>query len=125
MEDTTARSRGRPATGVTPMMGLRVSDELRAAIVKWAEYQPDTPKLSEAIRRLVEMGLASAPPPKPKVLSTSKQSAARAAELAAKTIDKRIDAKVSPEERKVRKRKLVEGPSAFREARVDRPKKKT
>ena len=120
-----AKPRGRPATGVTPMMGLRVSDELRAAIVKWAEYQPDTPKLSEAIRRLVEMGLASAAPQKPKVLSTSKQSATRAAELATKTIDKRIDSNVSLEERKVRKRKLVGGPSAFREARIDRPKKKT
>ena len=125
MKDTDGRTRGRPATGVTPMMRLRVSDELRAAILKWAEYQPDTPKLSEAIRRLVEMGLASAGPQKPKVLSTSKQSAARAAELATKTIDKRIDSKVSLEERKVRKRKLVEGPSAFREARIDRPMKKT
>ena len=107
------------------MMGLRVSDELRAAIVKWAEYQPDTPKLSEAIRRLVEMGLASASPQKPKVLSTSKQSAARAAELATRTIYKQIDSNMSPEERKVRKRKLVEGRSAFREARIDRPRKKT
>lgn len=39
------------------MMGFRATDEMRAAIVKWAEKQPDTPKLSEAVRRLVELGL--------------------------------------------------------------------
>ena len=84
--------RGRPATGVTPMMGFRASDKLRAEIVRWAEYQPDTPKLSEAVRRLVEMGLASASPQSsPRVLSTAKESATRAAALAAKAIDKRID----------------------------------
>jgi len=30
---------------------------MRASIIKWAESQPDTPTLSEAIRRLVELGL--------------------------------------------------------------------
>jgi hypothetical protein len=30
---------------------------LRAAIVRWAENQPDMPTLSEATRRLVEIGL--------------------------------------------------------------------
>jgi hypothetical protein len=39
------------------MMGLRASPVLRASIVKWAESQPDLPTLSEAIRRLVEIGL--------------------------------------------------------------------
>jgi len=39
------------------MMGFRATDALRAAIVKWAEKQPDMPKLSEAVRRLVELGL--------------------------------------------------------------------
>ena len=114
--------RGRPATGVTPMMGFRASDKLRAEIVRWAEYQADTPKLSEAVRRLVEMGLASASPhSSPRVLSTAKQSAARAAELAAKAIDKRIDPRAPPEELEARKRKLVEGPSPFRGSRKDRP----
>jgi hypothetical protein len=39
------------------MMGFRASSVLRAAITKWAESQPDTPTLSEATRRLVEIGL--------------------------------------------------------------------
>jgi hypothetical protein len=48
---------GRPHTGITPLMGFRADPLTRAAIVKWAEYQPDKPSLSEAIRRLVELGL--------------------------------------------------------------------
>jgi hypothetical protein len=48
---------GRPATGVTPMMGFRADPVIRASIVRWAETQPDMPTLSEAIRRLVEIGL--------------------------------------------------------------------
>src|SRR2546426_3530669 len=49
--------RGRPATGITPMMGFRADPVTRAAIVRWAENQPDMPSLSEAIRQLVELGL--------------------------------------------------------------------
>jgi hypothetical protein len=39
------------------MVGFRADEKTRAAIIKWAENQPDTPTLSEAIRRLVEIGL--------------------------------------------------------------------
>ena len=38
-------------------MGFRADPAIRAAIVHWAEAQPDGPSLSEAIRRLVELGL--------------------------------------------------------------------
>ena len=48
---------GRPRTAITPLMGFRADAAARAAIVKWAENQPDKPTLSEAIRRLVELGL--------------------------------------------------------------------
>jgi hypothetical protein len=51
------KSPGRPATGITPMMGFRADPVIRASIVRWAEKQPDMPTLSEAIRRLVELGL--------------------------------------------------------------------
>ncbi|MCK1643078.1 hypothetical protein IVA95_37350 [Bradyrhizobium sp. 157] len=105
-------------------MGFRASPVMRASVVRWAEDQPDNPSLSEAIRRLVEIGLSkSAGIKKPRVISTSKQSAARAVELAAKAIDKQIDPKAPPEERQVRKRKLIQGPSPFRETRKDRPGK--
>jgi len=48
---------GRPRTGITPLMGFRADPVIRASIVRWAENQPDMPTLSEAIRRLVELGL--------------------------------------------------------------------
>jgi hypothetical protein len=48
---------GRPATGKDPLMGFRAPPLMRGSIVKWAENQSDKPTLSEAIRRLVELGL--------------------------------------------------------------------
>jgi hypothetical protein len=51
------KRRGRPATGQIPLMAFRGTPALRAAILKWADDQADAPKLSEAIRRLVELGL--------------------------------------------------------------------
>jgi hypothetical protein len=120
------KSRGRPATGRDPAVTIRLPEAVLASVEHWAMSQQDQPARSQAIRRLVEIGLAkSASGKTPRVLSTTKQGAARAAELAGKTIDKRLDPATSEEERKVRKRKLVEGPSVFRQARVDRPKAKT
>lgn len=111
------KKRGRPATGRDPVSAVRLPVELTAEVDKWAEGHKAN--RSEAIRRLVEIGL-SKPSEKPRALSTSKQAAARAAELAAKAIDKRIDPAAPPEEREVRKRKLIQGPSVFRDARKDR-----
>jgi Arc/MetJ-type ribon-helix-helix transcriptional regulator len=51
------KRRGRPATGKDPVSAIRLSEELRAAIDKWALKQKDKPSRSEAIRRLVEMAL--------------------------------------------------------------------
>jgi hypothetical protein len=52
--------RGRPrTTGITPMTGVRLSGELEDAIMEWAGKQADQPNKAEAIRRLVELGLAS------------------------------------------------------------------
>ena len=51
------KGRGRPATGKDPVSAIRLSLKLRAAVDKWAAKQPDVPSRSEAIRRLVEIGL--------------------------------------------------------------------
>ena len=48
---------GRPATGRDPATAIRLSEEFRAAVDKWAAKQDDHPARSEAIRRLVELGL--------------------------------------------------------------------
>lgn len=53
--------RGRPATGVTPMWGVRFPEDLAAAIQAWAVEQPDSPSRAEAVRRLVELGLKAKP----------------------------------------------------------------
>src|SRR5260370_21724093 len=54
------KRRGRPATGITPMIGIRLARDKRRAVETWAKTQLDKPSLSEAVRRLVELGLASA-----------------------------------------------------------------
>jgi hypothetical protein len=112
---------GRPATGITPMMGFRASPVLRAQIVRWAELQPDMPTLSESTRRLVELGLTV----KTKTKQPSAARADRAKELATKAIEKIIDPTAPPKERAQRRRRLTKGPTEFREARVDQPKAKT
>ena len=48
---------GRPKTGRAPVTAIRLSKEFRAAVDKWAARQDDKPPRSEAIRRLVELGL--------------------------------------------------------------------
>jgi len=106
------KKRGRPATGRDPMMGFRAAPVLRASIVKWAENQPDIPTLSEATRRLVELGLTVKSAARP-----TAKAAARAAELAAGAIDKRADTSAPSAERESRKNRLLKGPSVFWDVR--------
>ncbi len=47
---------GRPATGITPLMAFRPPLPLRAAIEAYAKSNEVS--VSEALRRLVELGLA-------------------------------------------------------------------
>ena len=51
------KRRGRPATGKDPSRTIRLSDEFLAKVDAWANQQDDDPGRSEAIRRLVELGL--------------------------------------------------------------------
>jgi hypothetical protein len=53
------KKRGRPATGNDPVRAIRLSDEFLAKVDTWARKQDDQPGRSEAIRRLVEIGLKS------------------------------------------------------------------
>jgi len=47
------------AEGKTPMHSLRVPEEMRQAIAKWAGVQEDKPGASEAMRRLIARALAA------------------------------------------------------------------
>jgi hypothetical protein len=53
----TKKRRGRPATGQGLQIGTRWPDETVAMIDAWATAQDDEPSRSEAIRRLVGLGL--------------------------------------------------------------------
>ena len=57
IKNVVRKSRGRPATGQDPVTAIRLSKELRETVDKWAAKQDDEPGRSEAIRRLVELGL--------------------------------------------------------------------
>jgi len=113
------KKRGRPATGRDPVSAVRLPAELTAAVDKWAEDHEAN--RSEAIRQLVEIGLGSV-----KVARAQKRSdSPTARDLAAVQIDRLADSGAPAEEQASRKRHLLKGPEEFREARIDRPKRKT
>lgn len=93
---------------------------MRAAVDEWAAAQHDKPARSEAIRQLVEIGLSRSKPRG----ATSVASAERAVELAAKAVDTLIDPATAPEDKAQRKRRLIKGPSDFRDVRADAPKRR-
>ncbi len=74
---------GRPATGSAAVTAIRLASDMRARIDDWAAKQEDAPGRSEAIRRLVELGLTV----KTKARPTGRLRAALVADLAAETID--------------------------------------
>jgi hypothetical protein len=77
------KRRGRPATGRDPVTAIRLSQGMRGAIDKWAAKQDDVPGRSEAIRRLVEIGLlASTTTPDMRYQAKASDSAAKAKKLA-------------------------------------------
>jgi hypothetical protein len=110
---------GRPATGTEPLYGVRITDALMTQIMNWASTNGAT--RSEAIRRLIELGLTVKAPGRP---ASNADRRLRAQELAAKAIDKIGDPAAHPEEHAQRRRRLTKGPEEFREVRVDLPKAK-
>jgi hypothetical protein len=93
--------------------------EMLDAIDKWRRKQTPIPTVSDAIRRLVELGLAVAPRQR-----GPHKGAAKAKEMAGEQLDRMVDPATSPEERLTRKRRLLKGPSEFRDMRTDLPKRK-
>ncbi len=77
--------------------------------------QSDKPSLSEAIGRLVELGLALHADP-----DRQKQ---RARKMAADAIDGMEDTNTTAEGRAIRKRDLLDGPKEFDRVRIDRSKR--
>jgi len=112
------KRRGRPATGKDPLISARLPPPLVAEVEAWAGANNVT--RSESIRRLVELGLT---------VSTNHRRqapdgrAARAKELASKTIDA-FTVGTSDDEKASRKRRLIKGPEEFSGLRVDHSEKK-
>jgi hypothetical protein len=119
IKDSPKKTRGRPATGKAPLVGVRMTEEFQAEIKSWAKKQPDRPPLAAAIRRLVELGLTVKSKVRPR--GETKQ---RARELAGAAVDKMTDTMASPEDQASRKRRLIKGPEEFREDRLDLPRAK-
>jgi Arc/MetJ-type ribon-helix-helix transcriptional regulator len=115
-----SKRRGRPPTGGRdPGVHIRLPEAMLSTIDAWATSKEVT--RSEAIRRLVELGLKVKAPAR----AVSRPGLRlRAQELATKAIEKMIDPAAPPEERAQRRRPLTKGPLEFREARVDLPKAK-
>jgi hypothetical protein len=113
---TPKKKRGRPATGRDPHVTSRMPQPLIDQVEAWAAAN-DTGR-SEAIRRLVELGLKVQTPAR-SVSSPGRKL--RAQELATKAIEKLIDPSAPPEEQAQRRRRLTKGPTEFREGRVDLP----
>ena len=114
---TRKKQRGAPATGKGTLTGLRLQAGLLSRIDRWAASQEDDPSRPEAIRRLVELGLALAQPARVRT-----KKAAQAAEMASQEIDRLGDPSATDEERQLRKRRLIRGPREFRDLRRNRPK---
>jgi hypothetical protein len=116
---------GRPKVAVRPrstgtnLMGFRANARMRAGIMRWAEQEPDQPTPSEAIRRLVKLGLTV----RTRQRSTSRVRSDQADVMAADQLDRLADHGASAEEQAIRKRHLLEGPEEFRQTRIDRPKR--
>jgi hypothetical protein len=122
IKDNPKKTRGRPATGKAPLVGVRMPEEFQAKIKAWAKKQQDHPALAPAIRRLVELGLKVKTPTRRAVSKPGRRL--RAQELATNAIEKMVDPSAPPEERAERRRRLTKGPTEFREDRVDQPKAK-
>ncbi|MCA1415803.1 hypothetical protein I6F30_32455 [Bradyrhizobium sp. NBAIM20] len=95
--------------------GFRPSQPQLKAIAAWMACQSDRPSLSEAIGRLVELGLAVSADP-----DRQKQ---RARKMAGDAIDRMGDTTTTAEDRAIRKRDLLDGPKEFDRVRIDRSRR--
>ncbi len=104
---------GRPATGRDPVRAFRLSDKFLAKLDDWSASQEDQPGRSEALRRLVEIGLSVPAKAKP---TTDK--ARRAASVAAeKHAHEHMDSILKDEPHHVRaerKKRLTSLPGGFK-----------
>ena len=122
------RKRGRPSLGKgeATFIGVKLAEETVKSVDRWSKQ--NGVKRSEAIRRLIEIGLAGGSRSIPLITATGDAAAAAghamsstASEMAGHQLDELGDASATAEERKTRKQRLLKGPTEFRDIRIDHP----
>jgi hypothetical protein len=102
---------------------VRLSEQLTAEVDAWAEAHGMV--RSDAIRRLIELGLSASASlhrhGRGELDSVAIEALAIEA-LAVRQIDHLLDPRLAPEERERRIRRLTEGPPEFTDQRIDLPK---
>jgi Arc/MetJ-type ribon-helix-helix transcriptional regulator len=104
--------------GCDAVSAVKLPQQLTAEIDAWAEAHDAT--RSDAIRRLIEIGLDTA-----RVKARSKRirrASLSIEEQAIYQIHRLLDPSLSAGERERRIRRLVEGPAEFSDCRIDQPK---
>ena len=109
---------GRP-TDRNPVSAVKLPAVLTASIDAWASAH--AVNRSEAIQRLVELGLKSETAAG--VVRVSRRDAVALEELAASQLDQFIDPDIPRKERDRRIHRLTEGPPEFVDLRIDLPKR--
>ena len=113
-----AATAGHPV-GQNPVSAVNLSAGLTADIDVWGSVHAID--RSEAIRRLVELGLKSEAAAT--AMQVPRRGAVAAEELAASLINQFIDPDTPQEERDRRIHRLTEGPPEFVDLRIDLPKR--
>ncbi len=109
----------RRRTGIDPVSAVKMPERLTAAVDAWAEAHRLT--RSEAICKLIELGLKSAPPAHTPIHETT-SGATKIEEIAVHEIEALLDPALPADERERRIRRLTEGPPEFSHERIDLPK---
>ena len=96
---------------------IRLPNELINQIDEWGAERGMT--RSESIRRWIKNRVDERWRPLKQKSASRTQTRAKAAALAAETLDRHTDQAAPPEEQASRKRKLLKGPKEFRDLRKD------
>jgi hypothetical protein len=122
---TMTQKRRQPAPNdKATLIGVRLQRAQLDGLDAWIAKQKPAPTRPEAIRGMIDAALH------PLAKGTAKSPASgrlrdRAREMAGSAIDDIADGAADVDDQAGRKRRLLKGPEEFREARIDRPKRKT
>jgi Arc/MetJ-type ribon-helix-helix transcriptional regulator len=114
------KRRGPAPTGKGHPVQVRLQPDLLFSLDAWIAKQREHQSRPEAIREILERALKRSQPQQ----SGPHKGARKAREIAGTELDRLGDATATEEERQSRKRRILKGPSEFREMRKDLPKPK-